>query len=67
MLGLVMGMYWQHRRIWLRIDDRALLLGGHTNKNWLSIRRDVAAALAGMNVHVDQKALENKGGSPVES
>jgi cytochrome c biogenesis protein len=61
MVGLVMGFYWQHRRIWLRIDDRRLALGAHTNKNWYGIRTEVAAALAKTGISVHQKALETGG------
>jgi cytochrome c biogenesis protein len=61
MLGLVMGFYWHHRRIWIRIDDGQLTLGGHTNKNWFGFRREVAAVLKHMNVEVDEKSLDNGG------
>lgn len=40
-LGLVMGFYWQHRRIWLCVRDNTLYLGAHTNKNWYALRREV--------------------------
>ncbi|GIO55312.1 cytochrome c biogenesis protein ResB [Paenibacillus cineris] len=61
MLGLILGFYWQHRRIWLRIDDGNLTLGAHTNKNWFGIRREIAAILRKMNLEVDEKSLDNGG------
>jgi len=61
MLGLLMGSYWQHRRIWLRIDDGKLSLGAHTNKNWYGMRADVAWALAKTGITVDPKSLDNGG------
>ncbi|WP_334071621.1 cytochrome c biogenesis protein ResB [Paenibacillus sp. A14] len=61
MIGLVMGFYWHHRRIWLRIDNGVLTLGAHTSKNWFGLRREVAAFLKGMNVDVNEKELENGG------
>lgn len=61
MIGLVMGFYWHHRRIWLRIDDGVLTLGAHTSKNWFGLRREVAAFLKNMDVDVDEKDLENGG------
>ena len=61
MIGLIMGFYWQHRRIWLRIDNGVLTLGAHTNKNWYGMRGDVAAALSRMNIQVDPKSLDNGG------
>ncbi|WP_410768324.1 cytochrome c biogenesis protein ResB [Fontibacillus sp. BL9] len=62
MLGLVMGFYWHHRRIWLRVDDDGVLtLGAHTAKNWFGLRREVASFLKTMDVEVDEKQLENGG------
>lgn len=61
MIGLVMGFYWHHRRIWLRIDGNKLLLGAHTNKNWYGMRSDVAAALRKMGTEIDPKKLDNGG------
>ncbi|MNB88730.1 Cytochrome c biogenesis protein CcsB [compost metagenome] len=62
MLGLVLGFYWQHRRIWLRVEDRELVLGGHTNKNWFGFRREIAAVLHKVDLIVDEKSLDNGGG-----
>jgi cytochrome c biogenesis protein len=42
MLGLVMGFYWQHRRVWVRVQDGKLHIGAHTNKNWFAIRRELS-------------------------
>ncbi|MFD2611972.1 cytochrome c biogenesis protein ResB [Paenibacillus gansuensis] len=62
MIGVIMGLYWQHRRIWLRIDGRTLTLGAHTNKNWYGMRNDVAYALNKMGIAVeDSKQLEQGG------
>ncbi|REK77290.1 cytochrome c biogenesis protein ResB [Paenibacillus paeoniae] len=61
MLGLIMGSYWQHRRIWLRIDDGQLVLGAHTNKNWFGMRSDVAHALKKVGIEIDPKTLDNGG------
>ncbi|WP_201003591.1 cytochrome c biogenesis protein ResB [Paenibacillus glycanilyticus] len=61
MLGLLLGSYWQHRRIWLRIDDGKLSLGAHTNKNWYGMRADVAYALRKSGIDVDPKSLDNGG------
>src|SRR5690606_1152062 len=32
-MGLVMGFYWQHRRVWIRWLDGVMMIGAHTNKN----------------------------------
>lgn len=59
MIGLVMGSYWQHRRIWLRVDDGQVTLGAHTNKNNYGMRAEVASALRGIGVVVEPKLLDN--------
>jgi len=61
MLGLLLGTYWQHRRIWLRIDGQQLTLGAHTNKNWYGMRADTAFALEKVGIKVDPKLLDNGG------
>lgn len=62
MLGLVLGFYWQHRRIWLCVEDGELVLGGHTSKNWFGFRREIAALLQKVDLIVDEKSLDNGGG-----
>lgn len=61
MIGLIMGFYWQHRRIWLRIDNGILTLGAHTNKNWYGIRQETASALNQVGLSVDAKLLDSGG------
>ncbi|MDT3426857.1 cytochrome c biogenesis protein [Paenibacillus forsythiae] len=63
MLGLVLGFYWQHRRIWLTVGEGELTLGAHTNKNWYGLRREVSSFLKKMDINADEKSLEN-GGDP---
>jgi cytochrome c biogenesis protein len=61
MLGLIFGFYWQHRRIWIRIDEGALTLAAHTNKNWFGIRKEITVILQKVNIEVDEKSLDNGG------
>ncbi|MHA6530872.1 cytochrome c biogenesis protein ResB [Paenibacillus sp. BAC0078] len=62
MVGLVLGFYWQHRRIWLAAEGGELVLGGHTNKNWFGFRREIVSILAKTGLTVDEKSLDNGGG-----
>ena len=42
MLGVVIGSYWNHRRIWIQqLEDGTIRLAAHTNKNWFSIKKDI--------------------------
>ncbi|WP_409346565.1 cytochrome c biogenesis protein ResB [Paenibacillus sp. MBLB4367] len=63
MIGLLMGTYWQHRRVWIRIDNGRMSIGAHTNKNWFGIRKEVADSLKQTGIAVDLKQLAEKGGS----
>ncbi|TJY44381.1 cytochrome c biogenesis protein ResB [Cohnella pontilimi] len=60
MIGVVIGFYWQHRRIWLRFDGGTLTLGAHTNKNNFGLRNEVAAALNRTGIDVPAKSLDNR-------
>ena len=60
MIGVIMGLYWNHRRIWLRFDDGVLSLGAHTNKNLFGLRAEVASALRKSGLAVTEKSLDNR-------
>ncbi|MDM5298579.1 cytochrome c biogenesis protein ResB [Bacillus pumilus] len=59
MIGVVQGMYWQHRRIWLSAKDGKVFVAGHTNKNWFGLKSDLNVLLSGSGIRqpVDQKEL----------
>ncbi|WP_201715576.1 cytochrome c biogenesis protein ResB [Rossellomorea arthrocnemi] len=61
MIGLIQGLYWNHRRVWVRVNENEVLIAAHTNKNWYGIKKDIEYALrnSGLNVPVDQ--VEEKG------
>lgn len=50
MIGLVQGSYWAHRRIWLQQINGEFLIAGHTNKNYLSLRKDIDFVLEGTGI-----------------
>ncbi|HEU5138958.1 MAG TPA: cytochrome c biogenesis protein ResB [Bacillales bacterium] len=41
MAGVVQGLYWQYRRIWLKRKDNEIWLAGSTNKNWFGLKKDI--------------------------
>ncbi|MDQ0928252.1 cytochrome c biogenesis protein [Bacillus atrophaeus] len=59
MIGVIQGMYWQHRRIWLHTQDGKVLIAGHTNKNWYGLKQDLKYVLTdtGLAEPADQKEL----------
>lgn len=62
MIGVIQGMYWQHRRIWLHPKENGLLIAAHTNKNWYGVSRDMEKAIEGTNITMAQDQEESKEG-----
>ncbi|WP_156289269.1 cytochrome c biogenesis protein ResB [Oceanobacillus salinisoli] len=63
MIGVIQGMYWQHRRLWIqRKKDGSLLMAAHTNKNWFGLKKDIEIVIENTNVNMvtDQQELEEK-------
>ena len=60
LIGVVQGMYWQHRRIWIHPKGSTILLAAHTNKNWFGLKKDIEKAISGTNIQmvVDQQEVE---------
>src|SRR5690625_3767404 len=52
MIGVIQGMYWQHRRIWLHPKEDKILLGAHTNKNWFGIKKDIEKIIEDTNINM---------------
>ncbi|MGF9975872.1 cytochrome c biogenesis protein ResB [Viridibacillus arvi] len=63
MIGVTIGSYWSHRRLWLlKTKDGRLLMASHTNKNWFSMKKDLDAVTeyAHLPVYVDQHDEDQK-------
>ncbi|MFD1849699.1 cytochrome c biogenesis protein ResB [Oceanobacillus bengalensis] len=60
MIGVIQGMYWQHRRIWISPKGNGLLLAAHTNKNWFGISKDIEKIIENTNIKMvkDQQELD---------
>lgn len=63
MIGVIQGSYWNHRRIWLQHKQGQLLIAGHTNKNWHSLRREITGMVEGTSIPepIDQSQKEKNG------
>ncbi|MBD1222648.1 cytochrome c biogenesis protein ResB [Virgibacillus halodenitrificans] len=61
MIGVIQGMYWQHRRIWIQPSNGGLLMAAHTNKNWFGVKKDIEEVIAGTQVNMvnDQQELDD--------
>lgn len=62
MIGVIQGLYWNHRRIWIRRDGDSVLIAGHTNKNWYGIRNEVNRILKETSIQklTDQTSEKSK-------
>ncbi len=60
LIGVGQGMYFNHRRIWVKRKGHELWISAHTNKNWFGIKRDIS--LLTENLPIDEPAdqLEEK-------
>ncbi|HLT55957.1 MAG TPA: cytochrome c biogenesis protein ResB [Bacillota bacterium] len=60
MIGVIQGMYWQHRRIWINPNNGKVLLAAHTNKNWFGIKKEIEIAIKDTNITMveDQQELD---------
>ncbi|WP_312108674.1 cytochrome c biogenesis protein ResB [Brevibacillus reuszeri] len=58
MVGVAMGFFWQHRRIWVQFQDGTILMAAHTNKNWFGLRREVDGLVEQMKfpVTIEEKS-----------
>lgn len=50
MVGVIQGMYWNHRRIWIQRVNNEWWIAGHTNKNWYGLRKEIEKVLEGTNI-----------------
>lgn len=41
MVGVIQGLYWNHRRIWLRKTEKGYIIAAHTNKNYFGFKREI--------------------------
>lgn len=62
MIGVVIGSYWNHRRIWIEQEaGGSIRLAAHTNKNWVSVKKDLDAltSYAHLPQYEDQQGFED--------
>lgn len=58
MIGVIQGMYWQHRRVWIRPKENGILLAAHTNKNWFGLSKDIEKAIEDTNINMVEDRQE---------
>ncbi|MYL71250.1 cytochrome C biogenesis protein [Halobacillus litoralis] len=60
MIGVIQGMYWNHRRIWLQPRSDGVWIAGHTNKNWYALRMEIEKSIEGTHIEAPQDQYEMK-------
>lgn len=63
MIGVSMGSYWNHRRIWIQKGEgNEMLLASHTNKNWFYLKKemDQVKDYAGLPDYEDREDKDSK-------
>jgi cytochrome c biogenesis protein len=63
MFGLILTFYFQHRRVWVRIEDEVLHMGAHTNKNWYGLKKELEKVLS--EAHLSSRGHGEEGGNPL--
>ncbi|WP_027964498.1 cytochrome c biogenesis protein ResB [Halalkalibacillus halophilus] len=60
MIGVVQGLYWYHRRIWIHPTESSYHIGVHTNKNWFGMKKELEEITKDTNVQSfhDQQELK---------
>jgi cytochrome c biogenesis protein len=61
MIGVIQGMYWHHRRIWIKRSEKEILLAGHTNKNYFGLQKEVEEVIkdTSINKPIDQSSSKS--------
>lgn len=61
MIGLIQGMYWNHRRIWIQAIEGEVWIAGHTNKNWYGLKNDIDYVIKDTELNEPNDQTETKG------
>lgn len=60
MIGVIQGSYWNHRRIWLQQVNGDVLIAGHTNKNWHTLKREINKIISDTSIPEPMDQQEEK-------
>ncbi|MFC3882768.1 cytochrome c biogenesis protein ResB [Bacillus songklensis] len=60
MIGVIQGMYWNHRRIWIQRMGNELWIAGHTNKNWYGLKNEINLALKDTNILAPEDQVDKE-------
>lgn len=58
--GVVQGMFWTHRRVWIHKRNNVLWFSATTNKNWYGLKREIAVTFEGVGIREPVDRLEER-------
>jgi cytochrome c biogenesis protein len=60
MIGVIQGMYWHHRRIWVKRSGDDLLIAAHSNKNYYGLQKEIEQILEGTSLNLPGDQYSSK-------
>lgn len=58
-IGVMIGSFWYHRRIWITVKADEVLIASHTNKNYFGLKRDLEKVLEDLPFIIPEDQLED--------
>lgn len=59
LIGVIIGSFWYHRRIWITLKDDEVLIASHTNKNYFGLNKDLEIIFEGLSLNLPEDQLED--------
>ncbi|MEH6939692.1 cytochrome c biogenesis protein ResB [Bacillus sp. JJ664] len=58
MIGVIQGMYWYHRRVWIQNQDGEIWIAAFTNKNYYGLKQELKKVLGDTKIElpIDQQS-----------
>ena len=58
-IGVIIGSFWYHRRVWITVKDDEVLIASHTNKNYFGLKRDFEKVFENLPLILPEDQLED--------
>lgn len=60
-IGVMIGSFWYHRRVWIAVKEDEVLIASHTNKNYFGLRRELEKVLEELPLTIpEDRLVDNK-------
>ncbi|MFJ7732930.1 cytochrome c biogenesis protein ResB [Lysinibacillus sp. NPDC097231] len=58
-IGVIIGSFWYHRRVWITVKEDEVIIAAHTNKNYFGLTRELEKVLEGLPLSIPEDQLED--------